>query len=495
MSSPIPYVIALYIRLSTEDSKVGSFSIENQKNALHQYVDAMEGVKNAEVLEFIDNGYSGTNFERPAVQELLDQMREGKINCIIVKDFTRFGRNSIEVGYFMEMVFPLYGIRFISINDNFDSSQLHGDTGGINVAFKYLVSEFYSRDLSIKYKSAKYVKFRRGEYQSKTCPYGYQKGANGRMEPNEETAPNVRLIFELALDGCNPNEIVKALFDRHIPTPAEYKAAHGFNGHDISRCCGIWSTSAGVHILDDERYTGTYIMGKREVTEVGGHRVRMKDESQWVKIPNHHPAIVSKELYDQVQALRPHTKCAKKNINVYPLRSKVFCGCCRHAMSRTSNKNHAYICRHSQIDGATPCHGLRISEVELERILYNMLLVRLQTLATSENCVSTSAPEDLDQKVETCKEEKRKLYEQFVAQKINLEDYKNQKAKLDGELEQYKQTLAIVRAQITGRRDAEDQGSLLHRFQEAGCLTIELADDLIDRVDIYPDGRVEPIWR
>ena len=169
-NSPISYVIALYIRLSTEDSKVGSFSIENQKNTLHQYVDAMEGVKNVEVLEFIDNGYSGTNFERPAVQELLDQIREGKINCIVVKDFTRFGRNSIEVGYFMEMVFPLYGVRFISINDNFDSDTLHGDTGGINVAFKYLVSEFYSRDLSIKYKSAKYVKFRRGEYQSKTCP-------------------------------------------------------------------------------------------------------------------------------------------------------------------------------------------------------------------------------------------------------------------------------------------------------------------------------------
>lgn len=246
-NSPITYVIALYIRLSTEDSKVGSFSIENQKHTLHQYVDAMEDVKNAEVLEFIDNGYSGTNFERPAVQELLDQMREGKINCIIVKDFTRFGRNSIEVGYFMEMVFPLYGVRFISINDDFDSDKLHGDTGGINVAFKYLVSEFYSRDLSIKYKSAKYVKFRRGEYQSKTCPYGYRKGANGRMEPNEETAPNVQMIFELAKAGYKPNEIVKALFERNIPTPAEYKAAHGFNGHDISRCCGIWSTSSVVH--------------------------------------------------------------------------------------------------------------------------------------------------------------------------------------------------------------------------------------------------------
>ena len=100
------------------------------------------------------------------------------------------------------------------------------------------------------------------------------------MEPNEETAPIVQMIFELAKNGYKPNEIVKALFERHIPTPAEYKAVHGYNGHDISRCGGIWSTSAVVHILDDERYTDTYIMGKREVTEVGGHRVRMKDESQ-----------------------------------------------------------------------------------------------------------------------------------------------------------------------------------------------------------------------
>ena len=212
-----PYVIGLYIRLSSEDSKVGSFSIENQKRALHQYADAMEDAAHAEVLEFVDNGYSGTNFERPAVQELLDKVREGAVNCIIVKDFTRFGRNSIEVGYFMERVFPL-----------------HGDTGGINVAFQYLISEFYSRDLSIKYKTAKYVKFRRGEYQSVLCPYGYQKGTDGRMEPDEETAPNVRLIFELAGRGCTSSEIIQELYERKIPTPGEYKASKGRKIHDIS---------------------------------------------------------------------------------------------------------------------------------------------------------------------------------------------------------------------------------------------------------------------
>ena len=147
-------MIALYIRLSLEDYKYDSMSIENQHLALNEFVSSMPESANAEVLEFIDNGYSGTNFERPKVQELIEMVRANKIDCIIVKDFSRFGRNSIETGYFIERVFPLFHTRFISINDDFDSGRLHGDTGGLDVAFKYLVAEFYSRDLSVKSKSA-----------------------------------------------------------------------------------------------------------------------------------------------------------------------------------------------------------------------------------------------------------------------------------------------------------------------------------------------------
>ena len=505
-SSLIPYVIALYIRLSTEDSRVDSFSIENQKNALHQYVDAMEGVKNVEVLEFIDNGYSGTNFERPAVQELLDQIREGKINCIIVKDFTRFGRNSIEVGYFMEMVFPLYGVRFISINDNFDSDTLHGDTGGINVAFKYLVSEFYSRDLSIKYKSAKYVKFRRGEYQSKTCPYGYRKGADGRMEPNEETAPIVQMIFELARDGYTPNEIVKALFERHIPTPAEYKAAHGFHGHDISRCCGIWPESSVIHILEDERYTGTYIMGKREVTEVGGHRVRMKDESQWIKIPDHHQAIISKELFEQVQAQRPRMKSPKKNARAYPLRGKVFCGCCHHAMPRTANKNHYFQCRHSKVNEAAPCHGLTITEAELEGMLYEILSKQAQVIlnvADLSNAgmldVQLAEQAEYDKQINRCLDQKRALYERFILKQITMADYKSEKAAIDGELDRLREIHSNLKVQTSqmemGEKAKSARTELAREVVGADGLTAGLADTLIDRVYVYPNNQVEIVWK
>ena len=137
-NASMDYVIALYVRLSIEDLKVDSLSIQSQLALLHSYADDMEGIPNAQVEEFIDNGHSGTNFERPAVQKLLDRVRAGEIHCILVKDFSRFGRNMIEVGYFMERVFPVFGVRFISVEDGFDSAQHQGDTGGIGMAVKYL---------------------------------------------------------------------------------------------------------------------------------------------------------------------------------------------------------------------------------------------------------------------------------------------------------------------------------------------------------------------
>lgn len=195
------YVIALYIRLSIEDYKYESLSIENQRLILREYVQSMSEGDYAEVLEFVDNGYSGANFERPQIQELIGKVRENQIDCIIVKDFSRFGRNALETGYFIERVFPLFHTRFISVSDGFDSDRHKGDTGGMDVAFKYLISEYYSRDMSMKTKTAKYAKMERGEYQSTICPYGYRKGADGIMEPDPEAAAVVREIFRLAAQG------------------------------------------------------------------------------------------------------------------------------------------------------------------------------------------------------------------------------------------------------------------------------------------------------
>ena len=506
MVDATPYVIALYIRLSIEDVKVESLSIENQKIALHKFADTMEGVTNTEIIEFVDNGYSGTNFERPAVQELLDAVREGKIHCIIVKDFTRFGRNSIEVGYFMERVFPLYGVRFISVNDDFDSAILHGDTGGLNVAFKYLVAEFYSRDLSVKSTTAKMVKMKRGEYQSKICLYGYRKGADGRMEPDEETAPNVRLIFELAAQGKSTTEIAKALLERGIPTPGEWKAAKGMNYHDISRSAGLWSTSTVTRLLDDERYVGVYVIGKRHVTEVGSTHVRMKDESEWIKIPDHHPAIISKELFEQAQAKRWRFKCVKKVIHQYALRSKAFCGCCHHALFRTKGKEPYFYCRHSKVDESAPCHNMKIGEAELESALYEILSKQAQVILNLENLsnaglldVQLAEQANYGKRLDDFREQKRVLYERLLLHEINVEEYKGAKAAIDRETERLEQLFTAVKAQTAQKRMDADMKKARHKLAQevsgAGGLTAGLADALIQRVYVYPGNQIDIEWK
>jgi len=499
------YVIALYIRLSIEDYKVESLSIENQKRVLHQYADAMN-IRGAEVLEFVDNGHSGTNFERPAVQEMLDLVRAGKINCIIVKDLSRFGRNSIEVGYFMERVFPLYGIRFISINDDFDTDRLHGDTGGINVAFKYLMSEFYSRDLSIKRKSATYIKMKRGEYQSKICPYGYRKSADGRMEPDPETAPNVQFIFSLAHKGYKIIQIAEALFEKQILTPGEYKAAKGYAYHDVSRCCKIWSATTIRCILGDERYIGTYIIGRRKVAEVGSKHLRRKDESEWFKIPNHHPAIISREIYEQVQAQLLHFKCPKKNKTQFPLRGKVYCGCCRHAMSRSAAQNRIFRCRYTRVDQSAPCYDLKIGEKELYEMLYDIISRQAQIILNLENVadaglldVQMAKQDDYGKQIQKCQDSKRLLYEQLMLQEIGIEEYKRQKAVVDAELNRLKQLHSILKAQTMQMKSDEETKKARHdlaqEISQSSGLTQELADTLIERVYVYPQNQIEIVWK
>ena len=499
------YVIALYIRLSIEDYKYDSLSIENQSLVLHEYAASMPEALNAEIMEFIDNGYSGTNFERPQVQKLIELVRANQIDCIIVKDFSRFGRNSIETGYFIERVFPLFHTRFISVSDDFDSSKFKGDTGGMDVAFKYLISEYYSRDMSIKTKSAKYAKMQRGEYQSKICPYGYRKSADGRMEPDPEAAAVVQLIFQLAAEGINATAITRELFRRSIPTPGQYKAAHGNHTHDISRCHGIWSASTILRILEDERYTGVYVIGKRAVLEVGGTRSRLKDRESWYIIPDHHPAIVEKAVFDTVQASQLRFSQPNKKKRDYPLKGKASCGCCGHALSRTMQKTSYYHCRHSEADVESRCHKMRLNAAELEQAVF--LTLKKQMEATAPLApdgtlrVDASVPEraKYEQQIETLQDGKRTLYERYLMGEIDLNTYKAEKAACDELLLKTKNAYAAVLAQAKKKQDEQarqdSRKEASKAIFDADTLTTELAELLIDRVLVYPDKRIEIAYK
>lgn len=495
------YVIALYIRLSIEDYKYDSLSIENQSLVLHEYAAAMPEGLHAEILEFIDNGYSGTNFERPQVQKLIEMVRSNQIDCIIVKDFSRFGRNSIETGYFIERVFPLFHTRFISASDDFDSDRHKGDTGGMDVAFKYLINEYYSRDMSIKTKSAKYAKMQRGEYQSKICPYGYRKSADGRMEPDPEAAEVVRLIFQLSADGMRAAEIARELFRRGIPTPGEYKAARGNHTHDVSRTHGIWSGSAVLRILEDERYIGTYVIGKRAVLEVGGTRSRMKDRDKWYIIPDHHPAIVDQDTFELSKANQTRYPQPNKKKRDYPLKGKIFCGCCDHALSRTFQKTSYYFCRHSDADKSKPCYKMRYEATALEEAVFRSLKTQMEVLGAESiegpalvRAAVSQRPE-YERQIEELEDGKLHLYEQYQLREIDLPTYKVQKEMLDTKLLKTKNAYAALTAQAKREQEEADRQvqrkSITKELADATGLTTALSDLLIDRVRLYPGGRIE----
>ncbi len=500
-------VIAKYIRLSMEDEKYDSLSIQSQRMMLDTYIGVLNipDAASFEVLEFVDNGHSGTNFERPAVQELLELVRQSRIDCILVKDFSRFGRNAIETGYFIEMVFPIFHTRFISVDDGFDSDDHKGDTGGLEISFKFLMHEYYSLDMSRKEKSAKYIKFERGEYQSVLCPYGYRKSADGRMEPDEAVAPVVRRIFGMAAEGMNAPAISKALFADGIPTPGEYKKANGNANHDTSRTAGIWSGSTILRMLYDERYTGVYIMGKRAVTEVGGHRVRMKDESEWFKIQDHHPAIIQRELYDRVQAKLLRFKCPKTSRD-YVLKGKVFCGCCRHAMQWIPRKTPAFVCRISKVNPEAECYGLEIGEQELETLLYEIISAQARAIlgggGLTDNTEYSIQPEELknnEERLSALHADKRTLYERMVLGEIDAGSYQQGKTDIDAAIARLQTSGELLKARIRQAGAVRDEAAAVNtiaaRAAEVGRLTRPLAEMLIDKVYIYPDNRVEVQWK
>ena len=279
------YVVAMYLRLSKEDEREGeSGSIANQRSLLTRYLDKHAELSQCQRIEYSDDGHSGTGFRRPGVIKLLESARNNEINCVIVKDLSRFGRNYIEVGSHLEQIFPLLGVRFISVNDNYDSFKDVSTVSEIETAFKILVYDLYSKDLSTKIKSAKLAKIKRGEFVAPFAPYGFKKSSKikNKLEIDKDTAHVVRLIFKLALENKSSSEIVEILEYQRIPPPNTR-----------------WNTAAVRRILRDERYTGSMVGHKYSKPNILGVQ-KLLPREEWVTVPNAHEAIIPKKVFDEV---------------------------------------------------------------------------------------------------------------------------------------------------------------------------------------------------
>ena len=335
--------------------------------------------------------------------------------------------------------------------------------------------------------------------------YGYRKSADGRMEPNPETAAVVQLIFQLAATGIGAAAITRELFKQGIPTPGEYKAAHGQQFHDVSRTRGRWSSSTVLRILEDERYIGSYVIGRRAVIEVGGTRSRRKDRDKWFIIPNHHPAIVDKELFEKVQAVQRRFSLPTRKTREYPLKGKIYCGCCDHALSRIAQKRPFYMCRHSTADVNSRCRDVRADAAGLEEAVLLTLKKQLEILlpvhedgtihleATAAKC------SEYEKQLEALKDQKQALFERYLLGQIELDTYKSEKAVYDPEILKVKNAYAAVTAQEKLKREEQARQSsrqeIVHSIAAADVLTSELTNLLIEKVYVFPDNRIEIVYK
>ncbi len=325
--------LAFYIRLSDADEEVKagtkdeSNSITGQRKLLYAYIKKTEEFAGFEVLEYFDDGYSGTMFNnRAEFQRLIQDAELGRFECIIVKDFSRFGRDYLEVGNYLEFVFPAMGMRFISVNDNYDSDRNFGVTGGMDVAYKNLIYQLYSMDLSRKVKSARRTRNLSGEYTASFVCYGYKKDPDDKHKLiiDEEAAKVVVEIFSLIIAGYNASEVARILNERKIPTRVQNQWKNGINYVPVhNKGDYMWDNSEVIAIVQNEQYKGIMIQNKCETVGFGDNKkVRKRNKEDWSVVEGAIPRIVSDEMFDEVnkmlrveaRGIEKSTKKRKKNL-------------------------------------------------------------------------------------------------------------------------------------------------------------------------------------
>lgn len=292
-----------YARLSVEDGgNREADTMKNQEEIILKYIEAQPDMKFMGM--YCDNGQTGTNFARPRFERLLQEVREGKINCIVVKDLSRFGRNYLETGNYLERIFPFLGVRFVAITDGYDTAKEGGTDDTFTVPLKNIVNEAYSRDISKKIGSALKSKQQRGEFIGTWAAYGYKKCEENprRIEPDPETAPVVREIFGQRLLGASYGQIAEELNRQEIPSPARYHYLKGDS--KAQRSAGaVWKTSTIKNILSNELYLGHMVQGRRRSSFYEGKKQQRLPAEEWVIVRNTHAPLVTEKEFQKAQKL------------------------------------------------------------------------------------------------------------------------------------------------------------------------------------------------
>ena len=521
------YHVAQYVRLSKEDNgKEDGNSVENQIGLIQKYIQSKPYLIPTGL--YIDNGYTGTDFDRPEFNRMMEDIRAGIVNCIIIKDLSRLGRNYLEAGEFIEKVCPFLGIRLISINDGFDTAESSSGTE-LGVSLKNLINDIYAKDISRKASSVLKAKRLRGEYIGHYAPYGYLKSPENKNKliVDTEVAPTVKKIFEMRAQGIGIEKIANFLNENDYPSPGRLRYQRGIHTNNNQQGEKLlWKRHVLNDLLRNVVYIGHLAQGRSSSSLYQGIAFHWVNPENWDVVENTHEPIISFELWNQVQEINhKRARQAKESSGKYsqfpPAKSlygkRLVCADCGRPMkmirSIAKNGKHAYYnykCPSNLEHGSRSCSSKNIRASDLDQIVLevlrkqmaifldmNKVLQQLIASASAKHKINGTKAriQELQQEYKQKKSLCTTLYTDMKEGLLSSDEYIYAKKKYQAEMEQLKQKIDELESRhekITHHKIQERKWNhLANDYLHAKTLTADMVDAMVEKITIHADGSVD----
>lgn len=523
------YKACLYLRLSDEDKRnIEDNSIGNQKKICLEHLKKLPEIE--VIASYIDNGASGTNFSRSGFKQMLQDLTKGEINCVVVKDLSRLGRNYLETSEYLEKFFPEAGIRFIAVNNGYDSIRKLNGKQEIVIPFSNIVNDMYAKDVSRKIRSSIETLMKSGEFlpPSGSIPYGYLRDEkNNTYIIDEETAPIVQEIFKMKLQGVSDCEIIRTLNRKQIPSPGKIRYLRGMTKAEKYKDA-VWIGSTLRKLLSNEVYLGHRIHGKVKRDCLGAEKKR-RPQDEWEYVYNVHPALISEEDFQKIRQIKEKGREKQAQCNKHQKRSleerrlltgKIYCGDCGTLMGArkgnqrlTSKKSPRifYQCDGYEYSGRTRCFNHYISQKDVLEKIKNALNVQFKLIAESDRVIKSIQDDkkgmlalhdkkrkEINDELAKMKMKKERLLIDYNDGTINSEEYKYIRQKYDDEEQKLRRVLVFAEKERKNQekqlRITEEWVKLMKQFMPQKNIDRKLIEHLIDTIYVYGNKNVEIVF-
>lgn len=519
------FKVAIYLRLSKEDGdlsfsskgKSESDSINNQRDLILGYLAKHPEMEIVE--EYKDDGKTGTNFDRAEFQRMIEDLKSGVVNCVIVKDLSRFGRDYIDCGYYIDKLFPELGVRFISVNDNYDSAQA-SSSDNLVVPFKNLINDSYSRDISLKVRSNLDTKRKRGDFISNYAPYGYVKSEEDKNQLviDEYAAEIVRDIFKWKIDGLSPAMIAKRLNEMGILSPMEYKRSCGVKFRSQDGNQSVWNHITVRRILQNEVYIGVLVQGKRTTPNYKTKKFVYKSEDEWTRVEGTHTPIVSRRDFEIVQELLQEDTRTCNGAQISPFCGRIFCADCgaaavRRTVSTKDKKYVYYVCSANKADKKV-CTKHNIREDVLEAVVLATIQKQIDAVLELDSVLNDalelawerSELQKIEASLEIQNEQLRKnnmlrlgIYEDLQQGLVDKNEYKAIKEELTARIAEAMRAideLNRMKGELEeGLSSRQSWMAQFKEFSQVSEISRRLIVHLVEKILIYENSEIEIVFR